>query len=231
MQRAATVLAMALAAMTIGRAGAAFAGDADAAPAPVTDKRATVQSAVATPVQDLNLKKTAIPDVLQAAAANPYDVAGVGDCAAIAAEVASLDQALGADKDAPPDADADDDDKGSTVATVLQTGVQAIIPYRGVVRHLSGANAHEKTMTEAIRVGFARRGFLKGRAVEMNCAAPASPAGYVQKPELASAPIDLPPPVPPAPAVPPAAPLEVLTAAPTAEATPAAVEASGVARQ
>lgn len=217
------IWAGAVAAAALGSAGAAFAAEPQT---PVTDTRATLGSAVATPVQDLNLKKTPIPESLQKAVANPYDTTGLKDCAAIAGEIAGLDAALGEDKDAPPAPEADDG-KGSTVATVLQTGVQAVIPYRGVVRQLSGAAGREKTLNEAIQVGFARRGFLKGRAVEMNCAAGASPAGYIQRPEVASAPVD----VPPAPDI-AAAPLfasappspEAATAAPSPEA-PAPVPA------
>lgn len=167
-------------------AGAAWAAE------PVTDRRPTVSGAIATPAQDLNLKKTEIPDILKKAAANTYDVSTVGDCGAIAAEIADLDAALGADTDAPP-APPEDDARERTAATALTVGVQALIPYRGVIRMISGANASDKALAAAIQVGFARRGFLKGRAIEMNCPAGASPAGFIQRPEVASAPLNLPP--------------------------------------
>jgi hypothetical protein len=200
LKRTGSVLAITLA--VAAQAGAGWAAE-DAA-GPVTDRRPTVGSAIATPVQDLNLKKTDLPDILVKAQANPYDTTSVGDCAAIAAEVASLDQALGADTDAPPPVN-DEDGKGTSAATVLSVGVQALIPYRGVIRQISGANASDKALAAAIQTGFARRGFLKGRAIEMNCAAGASPAGFIQRPELAAAPVS----VTPAPDL-PAAPLYTL---------------------
>lgn len=208
MTRTASLVAIALALAAQG--GVAVAAE-DAA-GPVTDRKPTVSSAIATPVQDLNLKKTDVPDVLVKAEANPYETASVGTCAAIAAEVASLDQALGADADAPPPPE-DEDGKGPSAATVLSVGVQALIPYRGVIRHISGANASDRALAATIQKGFARRGFLKGRAIEMNCAAGASPAGFVQRPQVVAAPIA----VTPAPDLPPAPlytfPKEVVTAA------------------
>jgi hypothetical protein len=229
-------LAIALATAAAGAGGVSAQGDPPAQ-APLTDRKATVGSAIATPVEDLNLKKTQIPEVLQKAAANPYDMAGTADCAAIAAEIASLDGALGADKDAPPSETPEA--KGPGVAGVLKAGVQAVIPYRGIVRQVSGANAHEKTVSEAVQVGFARRGFLKGRAIEMNCPAPASPAWYTPTPELVAAPVDIPPPVPPAPELaaaplslpePPASsapPAEAATSTPSPEPAPAPAESGG----
>ncbi|OYX32274.1 MAG: hypothetical protein B7Y99_08935 [Caulobacterales bacterium 32-69-10] len=212
------MLATLLAAATY--TGAALA--AEDSDGPVTDRRPTVGSAIATPVQDLNLKKTDIPEVLEKAAANPYDISAVGNCAAIAAEVASLDQALGADADAPPQPEADDG-KGGTAATVLSVGVQALIPYRGVIRHISGANASDKALNAAIQTGFARRGFLKGRAVEMNCASGASPAGFIQRPQVAAAPLN----VVPAPDL-PAATLYTLPSQPPVQVASVAQPAEAV---
>jgi hypothetical protein len=49
------------------------------------------------PFRDLSLVREVAPEVLQRAAAGPYDVARIASCAAAQAEVADLDAALGPD--------------------------------------------------------------------------------------------------------------------------------------
>jgi hypothetical protein len=204
---------------------------------PLTERNQTVESAVATPVEDLNIKKTKIPEVLIRAQANPYDVASAATCDAVAAEVALIDAELGDDYDDLAVAQDADGSKGPSAVGLLKAGVAEAIPFRGLVRQLSGAAGHEKEVEQAIDAGFARRGFLKGRALEMNCAPPASPAWFTPRPQApaeavaqaqpaaAAAPVPAPEPVAAAPdpaavAATPAPPLpEAATTAP-AEAAP-----------
>ena len=40
--------------------------------------------------------------------------------------------------------------------------VNSLIPFRGVVREVSGAAAADRRLTAATQAGFARRGFLRG---------------------------------------------------------------------
>lgn len=157
-----------------GLAAAVACGAAQAEDTPITERKQTVESAVATPVEDLNLKKTKIPEVLIRAQANPYDVAAASTCDAVAAEVSAINAELGEDYDDFAK------DEGSKVnpAPLLKAGVANFIPFRGVIRQLSGAAGHDREVEQAIDAGFARRGFLKGRALEMNCAPPASPAWF-----------------------------------------------------
>jgi hypothetical protein len=149
---------------------------------PLTQRQDNVQEAIATPVGDLNIRKIRIPPVLQRAVVNPYQLETAERCDAIAAEVGELDAALGADRDVQQAGESPQ----FTPAGVLKTGIEAMIPFRGLVRHVSGAVAYEKRLQTAIEAGFARRGFLKGKAFEMNCAPPASPAWY--RPVLAPPP-------------------------------------------
>ena len=166
-------------AMTMASGVAAQPADND--PPPIAQRHDTVESAVATPAEDLNVKKTAIPEVLQQAEVSPYTFATLGVCEDIAAEVLTLDAALGADNDgpAPPDERTADDKRNAQAAGALKVGVEAVEPFRGIVRWVSGADAADKKIQEAIDAGFARRGFLKGVALERNCPPPASPAWFV----------------------------------------------------
>ncbi|HRD29931.1 MAG TPA: hypothetical protein PLO65_16665, partial [Caulobacter sp.] len=70
-----------------------------------TQVRPNLRDAVTAPLDDLNLKHTAIPDVLKRAVAGPYDMDGLTRCEAIANEIGRLDEALGPDLDEPPPPD------------------------------------------------------------------------------------------------------------------------------
>jgi hypothetical protein len=178
-------LAAALALASIG--GGVWAADAPkpaaqqpASQGPVVKQHDTFQGAVSTPIEDLNMKKVPIPDVLNRAVASPYDLKGMDRCPTISAEVARIDAALGPDRDAPPPPDTRTvgDKRHDSAASVLKFGVEAVTPYRGVVRRVTGATAYEKKVQAAVEAGFARRGFLKGTGLRMNCAPPASPAWF-----------------------------------------------------
>ena len=50
-----------------------------------------------------------------------------------------------------------------------KTIVNTIIPFRGLVREISGAAPAERRLAAAIDAGFARRGFLRGTALARRC--------------------------------------------------------------
>ena len=50
-----------------------------------------------------------------------------------------------------------------------KTVVNAIIPFRGLVREISGAAPEQRRLNDAIDAGFARRGFLRGIATSRKC--------------------------------------------------------------
>jgi hypothetical protein len=133
-----------------------------------------------TPLADVNLVKTDLPDVLAMAARDPYNPRGVGDCRSLAAEIRLLDDVLGADVDAPvqPDDRSDMDKAGSAALTVAEVGVKSVIPFRGWIRQISGAARHDAMVDDAILAGATRRGYLKGVGMRLNCAPPASPAWF-----------------------------------------------------
>jgi hypothetical protein len=148
--------------------------------------------AVTAPLEDLNIKRHDIPPVLLRAEANPYDLTRMDHCESIAAEVGSLDDALGPDMDEPPPpvpADPNDQraDQGAKVTLDAVRGAsESVIPFRGWVRKLSGAERHSHAVQDAIRAGSMRRGYLKGVGMGMNCAPPAAPSWF--KPTVAGEP-------------------------------------------
>jgi hypothetical protein len=120
-----------------------------------------------TPLQDANLKKREIPAILEQAAAGPYDRRATGSCRSIAAELAALNAALGPDFDAG--ADERGDGAGRKAAGVARGVVAGLIPFRGVIREVSGAAGAARRHEQAIDAGIARRGYLRGLAMARRC--------------------------------------------------------------
>lgn len=143
-----------------------------AAERPITDRDVSAADVVTTPLSDLNLRKGEIPPLLIAAQARPYDLAGLKRCAQITGAVAELDALLGDDLDLPGE-----DGNQVTAGRVAKAAVASFIPFRGLIREVSGANAQERRLEQAITAGMARRSFLKGVGQARGCRYPARPAG------------------------------------------------------
>ena len=144
-------------------------------------KRETVEGAVSAPLRDLNVLRTKIPDVLLAAMADPYKrpsrgarITKASQCAQLAAEIRPLDEALGQDLDIPPEQEGMDE-RGTTLSLVASVASD-VIPFRGWVRKLSGAERHDKLVQQAILAGAVRRAYLKGLGEARGCDPPATPS-------------------------------------------------------
>jgi hypothetical protein len=146
--------------------------------------------AVATPFNDLNLANTPIPPVLQEAKKNPYLAPQDQSCAALASQVQALDAVLAPDLDAVPLPG------GGGAGMVENAGMSALrrtiegfVPFRGVLRTLSGADRYADTVAASIVAGNIRRAYLKGLGQARLCAAPAAPRQLpVAPPPAAAAP-------------------------------------------
>lgn len=109
------------------------------------------------PAKDVGVVKTKIPPVLERAAENPYGLSGLAKCARIRAAFNELGTALG------PDFAADSDPRKSRKLKITgDTVAGLIVPFRGLVREVSGAASAQRELEAAIAAGFARRGFLRG---------------------------------------------------------------------
>lgn len=138
----------------------------------VSQDNVTAGDVVTTPLTDLNIKKDEIPDLLVRAREKPYDLAGLSRCPAIGSEVARLDAVLGDDIDIARD------DGNSTIrmGNIAKSVVSSLIPFGGVIREISGANAQQRKWNEAIYAGSVRRAFLKGVGQQRGCKYPARTA-------------------------------------------------------
>ena len=144
-------------------------------------KPSTFGDAAASPLSDINLLRTKIPTVLLDAMDAPYSLPNPLTCREIAAQVRPLDEALGPDLDAPPSLDdpsllerGEEAARGAGVA-VVRGAAQSVIPMRGWVRRLTGAETHDRLVLQAITAGAVRRGYLKGLGKVRKCTPPAAP--------------------------------------------------------
>lgn len=134
----------------------------------------SLESAAETPLRNANIVRQTIPPVVLAAMAAPYAHPKAMTCQAIAGEVAALDAALG------PDFDAGGGKSNlRLVPSAMKVAANTLIPFQGVLRFVSGAEAHDRKVVRAIIAGSARRSYLKGLGEARRCPAPASPVGAV----------------------------------------------------
>ena len=128
------------------------------------------------PLNDLNILQNDVAPVLQRTKAAPYAHAAGDNCQALDAEIQALDAALGPDFDLPGG-------KGASLSKKLtdatfnlaHSTVSSVIPYRGVVREVTGAEKRARNLNEALLAGTVRRAYLKGYGEMLGCAYPASP--------------------------------------------------------
>lgn len=137
---------------------------------------ARVGDAAITPLNDLNIVKADIPAVLVSAQKNPYLVPAAQNCVALALEIRALDAVLGADLDTlVSEGDpalmerAGSAVKDHAVGAVRRTA-EGLVPFRGWVRKLTGAERHSKHVNACVMAGSVRRAFLKGIAAAQSCA-------------------------------------------------------------
>jgi len=119
------------------------------------------------PIRDIGLMREYPPEVLKDAQKAPYTLAGLKGCADYRAAIAELDAVLG------PDVDAVDAEGDALPTRLAEAGaksiVNALIPFRGVIREASGAAEADRKFRIMVASGMARRGFLKGVATTRRC--------------------------------------------------------------
>lgn len=119
------------------------------------------------PARDVGLSKRSVPPVLQSALANPYGLRGLKTCAQLAAAVRTLNDALGPDYEAG--VGYRENRMGKLAAAGGKTVINSIIPYRGLVREITGAAPADRYRNAALDAGLARRGFLRGIQFKQGC--------------------------------------------------------------
>jgi len=140
----------------LGAAQSAHAFEADDVVDPIT-------GAVKQPFRDLNLIREQSPEALVKAADEPYARPSDVSCASVNEELVALDAALGPDLDTAPASR-----KGQGLVSEMLKGALNL-PFRGVIRRVTGAHKHQQQLESAVVAGVARRGYLRGYAELKGC--------------------------------------------------------------
>jgi hypothetical protein len=177
MRHAAALLVLPAAALALG---SCMTTRSDGSPKVQTTNEAnreSVKGVAKSPLRDLNVLRTKIPPVLLEAIADPYQRPTSRGCAQLNLLLQPLNDALGADLDAPePDPD-DLMGRGKDTAMGLMSGAASdVIPFRGWIRTLTGAERHDRLVQRAITAGAVRRSYLKGLGEAKGCEPPATPS-------------------------------------------------------
>ena len=144
-----------------------------------THKQPGLAEAVTTPLADLNLVRAEVPRVLAEARDRPYRLPLRADCTDLQGELHALDHALGPDLDAPV-VQEDTQDKlgraaGNAALKAVRRSAEDVLPMRGWIRKLSGAERRDEQISAALKAGTARRAFIKGMLYAHGCVKPGAP--------------------------------------------------------
>lgn len=125
-----------------------------------------IGDAVLTPLQDMNIRKVDIPDMLETME-TPYFPPLIHGCEGLIAEIEEYDALLGPDfDDTSEEAESRRERAALNAASSIIGG---LVPFRGVIRAATGASSHDKRVERAYRRGVTRRGYLKGLAKANDC--------------------------------------------------------------
>lgn len=144
---------------------------------PVTATEKKLASAVTTPLSDLNIVRASIPSILKKAQEGAYALPTDHSCKALAQEIEELDSVLGADIDAPSTdktpslIERGTEATGDVAVNAVRRTTESIIPFRGWIRKLSGAERYAREVSASITAGSLRRSFLKGLRQAYGCPA------------------------------------------------------------
>lgn len=143
-----------------------------------------VANAAMQPLADVGLKREKIPPTLKSIK-TPYATVIAPTCEAIAEEILALDLILGDDVDVkladPTWRQKGADAAGDAFVDAVESTSTSVIPFRGVVREVSGAAQRDRRMAAAVQAGKLRRAFLKGIGHARGCEPPAAPLPYAGK--------------------------------------------------
>ena len=142
----------------------------------VAPQNVRAEDVAMSPLRDINVSKKDIPVVLEMAMAKPYDLSGIKSCKGLTTAIVDLDGALGEDIDVASGEKSDGEKMGNGAGAIAKTVINGFIPFRSIIREVSGANAQERLWDRALYAGSVRRAFLKGMGEQRGCAWPARSA-------------------------------------------------------
>ncbi|MBV7256555.1 hypothetical protein KCG44_07125 [Pacificimonas sp. WHA3] len=125
------------------------------------------------PLTDVGIMRPRIDAALMRILEEPYRLPETVSCARLSSEIGQLEQVLGPDYDLVPQENSDAKKRrDAALGLAGRVGAGLLIPFRGVVREISGSAKKEREYRAAVIAGVARRSYLKGHAVHKGCTLP-----------------------------------------------------------
>ncbi|MGB7418212.1 MAG: hypothetical protein WA918_03440 [Erythrobacter sp.] len=133
----------------------------------------TARDAATQPLRDVNIVRSKVQPQVARVLDDPYGFDRPKTCGNLAWEILQLNKALGPDFDVDLEEPGKNKKRANTALRLAgRIGSGLLLPFRGVVREVSGSAANEREYRAATLVGVARRSYLKGIAVEKGCRVP-----------------------------------------------------------
>lgn len=127
------------------------------------------------PLDDLNISGEEIPPLLATTVKAPYAPPAHMECAGLTAEIDALTRLLGPDLMPVTTTDnkpiVNQDSANDAAWDAARSAALGWIPFRGVVRFVTGADRRDARVKHAILAGFVRRAYLNGLAESAHCPA------------------------------------------------------------
>jgi hypothetical protein len=117
-----------------------------------------------TGTDDLGVAGRGTPALLKLIGLHAYALDADATCQSIAEGIAEIDAVLGPDIDLEAESD-----QGSMPGRYAMNAVRGAIPYRWVLRLMTGADKRDRAYQAAVLTGVARRAFLKGVRKARSC--------------------------------------------------------------
>ncbi|WP_426167252.1 hypothetical protein [Sandarakinorhabdus sp. DWP1-3-1] len=128
----------------------------------------TMENIGSRPLKDLNIIKPKVAPEIERIMDAPYSLQGIRTCAQYKTAITKLTGVLGPDVDSPQ-LQKKDKTPAEQALSLGESAAGGIIPFSGVIRRLSGAEARQKYAQAAIYAGSVRRAYLKGTARAKGC--------------------------------------------------------------
>jgi hypothetical protein len=128
----------------------------------------TVENIGAKPLKDLNIIQDKVHPDVERIMNEPYSLTGIKTCAQYKAAIGRLTAILGPDVDSP-EFKKKDKTPAEQALSLGESAAGSLVPFSGVIRRLSGAEAKQNYAKAAIYAGSVRRAYLKGVARGWGC--------------------------------------------------------------
>ena len=138
--------------------------------------RQVARDAALQPLADVGAVRPQVEQELTRILEDPYALKpGDRECGELSFQITQLNRILGPDFDVEVAEEKNENRAKRGIQIVGNMAAGMLIPFRSIVREVSGASSAEREYRAALIAGIARRSYLKGIAVAEDCTLPVDP--------------------------------------------------------